>query len=730
MKNFKKNSLFLLMFLICNFNLLAQQIPQSFNYQAIARTLDGTSISKKDIIVEINILKTNINGNLVYREIHNVVTDDFGMFQVEIGKGTPTFDAQIQDFSQIEWLNDYYYLNIRIDFEGNEILNGLTDLGTMKLQSVPYSLASKSAIYANNLSFPVQLKLSDLSDIDFSQISNNQIIYWNSDIQKWQNKTQDLFLKADGSVNLTQNWTITGKNLTITNSDFNVISGKIICDSLRINSNVITSITTDGTLNGNSDFSIPTEKAVKTFVTANGSGNSWTSNANYIYVNNSKNIGIGTSTPSHKFEIQLDNEQGILFSGTFGGTVPDLGSGSRMSFYPGKAAFRAGRLENQPTFWNNDFVGNYSAAFGYDTKASGDFSFVCGSNNQVTGNNSFASGTGNNATGLNSLTFGENNSSPGINSAAFGTSTISSGKASMTIGNLCKTGNTSGIGGDYSLAIGNNTMVEGTGGFASGNLTTARGNFSAAFGENTLTSSIAVGSVVFGISSTAVGQYSLASGFSTFSGTFLESVFGRYNASIGNTTNSWVATESLFSIGNGTGASAKSNALVVMKNGNVGIGLGSASPAYKLDIAGDARANNWLTSSDSRLKKDIILIDNPIQKLAELNGYYYFWQKGSTTTRQVGVIAQEVEKVLPELVVNDTNGFKAVDYPKLSALLIEVAKNQQTQIVELKQQTEKLKVSNIEMNDKIDYLETKIEDLEKYIKAAANIKMNNEQKDK
>jgi hypothetical protein len=77
-----------------------------------------------------------------------------------------------------------------------------------------------------------------------------------------------------------------------------------------------------------------------------------------------------------------------------------------------------------------------------------------------------------------------------------------------------------------------------------------------------------------------------------------------------------------------------------------------------------------------------------------LNGYYYNWKEGEDPSVQVGVIAQEVEMALPEIVSTDSAGYKSVDYSKITALLIEVNKVQQKQINDLagivEQQNEKI----------------------------------------
>ncbi|MFK5855155.1 MAG: tail fiber domain-containing protein [Bacteroidota bacterium] len=88
-------------------------------------------------------------------------------------------------------------------------------------------------------------------------------------------------------------------------------------------------------------------------------------------------------------------------------------------------------------------------------------------------------------------------------------------------------------------------------------------------------------------------------------------------------------------------------------------------------------------------KTNIIVIDNPIEKLESINGYYYNWKKGKDESLQVGVIEQEVEEVLPEIVSTD-DGYKSVDYSKLTPLLIEAVKQQQQTIKSLIERIEVL----------------------------------------
>jgi hypothetical protein len=121
---------------------------------------------------------------------------------------------------------------------------------------------------------------------------------------------------------------------------------------------------------------------------------------------------------------------------------------------------------------------------------------------------------------------------------------------------------------------------------------------------------------------------------------------------------------------------ATSRFYIAGSSGNVGIG--TTAPGYKLDVAGDIRAVSFIySSSDRSLKKNITTISNPLDKISQLRGVTFDWK--SNNEASIGLIAQEVEKVYPELVKGD-DGSKAIQYSGLIAPLIEAVKEQQREI--------------------------------------------------
>jgi len=125
---------------------------------------------------------------------------------------------------------------------------------------------------------------------------------------------------------------------------------------------------------------------------------------------------------------------------------------------------------------------------------------------------------------------------------------------------------------------------------------------------------------------------------------------------------------------------------------NGALGVGTSSPT----TVGLIRATNDIIayySSDERLKENIRPILGALDKVMAINGVMFDWipltedqeihihgNKGA----DVGIIAQEIEKVLPEVVTTRDNGYKAVNYEKIVALLIEAIKNQQLEIETIK----------------------------------------------
>ncbi|MEJ2218781.1 MAG: tail fiber domain-containing protein [Gemmatimonadota bacterium] len=291
--------------------------------------------------------------------------------------------------------------------------------------------------------------------------------------------------------------------------------------------------------------------------------------------------------------VRVNGEGSFLATGTYqsGTTVPPpmSGAGTRVMWYPEKAAFRAGSVDE--TEWDAANVGDYSAAFGRNTKA----------------------------------------------------------------------------GGPYSTAF--------------GGATTATGAFSAAFGINSIASGD--GSIAAGAGVSAIGDYSAAFGSST-SQAYGSLVIGQYNV-IAGTQTSWVSTDPLFVAGNGLSITQPSNALTLYKNGNMTI------------------AGTLTQSSDARLKEDMEPLEGTLQKVMQLTPIRYRFRPntGRPGGEQIGLTAQQVQPLFPELVKQDGDGYLSLSYANLSAVLVKAVQEQQAEIAPLQAKIRALQERNDQLESEV-----------------------------
>lgn len=148
-------------------------------------------------------------------------------------------------------------------------------------------------------------------------------------------------------------------------------------------------------------------------------------------------------------------------------------------------------------------------------------------------------------------------------------------------------------------------------------------------------------------------------------------------------------------------------ALAINLGGNVGIRV--SNPSFALHVNGDAAkttgGGSWTIVSDERLKKSINRLSGALGKLSELRGVSFEWKKpeehGDLTGTQMGLVAQEVEKVFPEWVDTDLNGRKTLTTRGFEALVVEAFK-------ELKAENEALKTKYKELEARLKALEQAI----------------------
>jgi len=219
---------------------------------------------------------------------------------------------------------------------------------------------------------------------------------------------------------------------------------------------------------------------------------------------------------------------------------------------------------------------------------------------------------------------------------------------------------TRGATGSYSTAMGRNITASGLYSTAMGIGTTASANYSTAMGSYTTAS---------GSYSTAMGSFTTASDYASLS-------IGRYNSvnsavTAGGSAASFDTDNAALVIGNGTGT--LSDAFVVYFNGNA-------------TLSGDLTIN-----SDERLKDNIQPLGSTLDKLHQIEGKTYSLKKDEKHTPKIGVLAQEVQAVFPELVTEGGDGILSVNYQGLVPVLINAINEQEVKIAALEAQNAEIK---------------------------------------
>ena len=440
-------------------------------------------------------------------------------------------------------------------------------------------------------------------------------------------------------------------------------------------------------------------------------------------------VGIGTSSPLNALHVA---DSSVLFSAP--ATLPvspsfniPSGGGNRFLWYADKAAMRAGGAAGSE--WDRNSIGAYSFGSGFGVTASDQFSFSTGFGSASTYTASFSAGV--------------HTSSQGIGSASFGEETFAKARAAFTVGSYNDaTDNPSPSGivaTDRIFQIGNGSAAGGH-----SNAMTILRNGNVGIGNLNPLTPLAFNSVVGNkislYTTNATAQYGigLQSGLLQFytdiAGASIAFGSGSSNSfsermRINNSGTDGMVLSGRVLLKSGTGLitdvpgvwtykpdnSALLGFMGTQNSTNIGffsgitnqwglvfdaanmrVGIGTSTPSQALNVAGNILATGTITPSDARYKKNITPIEQPLEKLQRLNGVTYNYRSEEfpdmkfPDATQVGLIAQEVEKVYPQLVFTDDKGYKAVDYVKLIPLLIESAKVQQKEIEELKMMVEKL----------------------------------------
>ena len=192
--------------------------------------------------------------------------------------------------------------------------------------------------------------------------------------------------------------------------------------------------------------------------------------------------------------LRLNDDAGLVVRGTAeSGSIPATGAGVRMMWYPGRYAFRAGRVQDfgggaGTTYWDDVNVGFGSTAFGSGTRASGDHSFAANLATTASGDESVA--LGNNGTASGDRAFAFNGTASAVGAVAIGSGAQATSDDALAMG-------PSSIAGGLAAIVLGPSIANGNFGVAIGLQNSASGQFSVAIGKNARTAN-RQGSVVLG----------------------------------------------------------------------------------------------------------------------------------------------------------------------------------------------------------------------------------------
>jgi hypothetical protein len=327
-------------------------------------------------------------------------------------------------------------------------------------------------------------------------------------------------------------------------------------------------------------------EADRLFVVGKGTNSSTRSNA--ITVLKSGNTGIGTDVPAALLHTNGTATGGgnVLLAGMYKssspGNPPASGAGTRMMWYPDKAAFRAGQVT--ATHWDKDSIGSYSVAMGQNTSAKGAWSTAMGSGTTASGNYSTAMGEGTKALGYRSTAMGGSTTASngfstamGYNTKAIGWKSTAMGDGTTASGEYSSTamGQNTTASGSWSTAMGSSTTASGSSSTAMGSGTNASGGSSTAMGYSTRASGSS--STAMGSSTTASGDKSTAMGLNTTASRYCSTAMGESTAALGD-----------YSTSMGQGTTASGDYSTSMGQGTTAQGNHSTSMGINTTASGAA----------------------------------------------------------------------------------------------------------------------------------------------
>lgn len=748
------------------------QTPQGFSYQAVVRDTSGQVIQNQLVSIRAGILQNSSTGTLVYSESHSLSSNTFGLINLEIGTG----NVISGDFTTIDWGSNSYFLKIEIDQTGG---SNYQLMGSSQLLSVPYALYSEKSgdisIWKKNGN---DAYYND-GNVGVGTISPNGRLQVNSDSTAGTNDVIFSVLNANGDTvfavyqegvriwvddnggtkaNGSRGGFAVG-GFSPTKAGFTNEYLRVTPDSVRvyINDDYV-STKANGSRGG--------------FAVGGFSPTKGTATDNYLFVQDDstriytgdtvsgfgvENLGLSASssymkmTPNNYFIGHNAGENTVGLYNTFIGFESGLENttGTENIFI----GYESGYSNLSGT--ENVFLGNgsgFSNIDGYDNVFIGNWSGYLNTSgifNVFVGNNTGSANT----TGRSNVFIGD---------AAGESNTI--GNSNIFIGDWSGASNIDGqdnifmgdgagglnISGSYNVFIGAGSGSENISGLgnvfigdASGLANTDGSDNVFLGGESGYSNTIGINNVFLGAGS---GYTNINGAENVFLGpeagylnedgygnTFLGSYSGQTNVSgihnvyLGYEAGLEATGDSNVFIGYGAGSfELGSNKLYIENSDDSAPLIWGDFNTDEVQINGDlCYTGIFGACSDIRYKKNLKPISNTLINLKNLQAYYYDWKIDEfpdmtfTDRTQIGVMAQDLEKIYPELVKTDQNGYKSVDYSKLSVVLLEAIKEQQKLIDELNKSNNELKAENQKSNKEIQELNNRISKIESLLNSSA-----------
>lgn len=443
-----------------------QTVPQAMNYQAIAENAAGSPVINQSIGIKVSIYSGSANGVLVWQETHLPTTNQFGLFVVIIGQGTSTGAGAVPDFSLINWGAASHFLKISMDISGG---TNYVDMDNSQLLSVPYALYSSKAGKTTD-----PIALNDLKDVDTSGTVTGNTLKWNG--TNWKPArdnnsdtalyayTAGIALKADTASFVkiakadTAYFAYHADTATYAVSSGNALNANhsTYSDTASYALNCPTDLSNNWHLTGNNGIAPATN-----FI---GSINAAdliikTNNQERMRITAAGKLGLGIAAPVAS--VHMVGADGFIAQGTFGtGTVQSPGGGTRMMWYPKKAAFRAGYITGNQ--WDDVNIGNYSFSTGISSVAKGIGAVAMGQTCSAGDSCGVAMGYNSTASGKYGVAMGNVSIASGNSAVALGRGCIASGTAAVGIGyHVTASGNMSTAFGYYTTASGDNSVAMG-----------------------------------------------------------------------------------------------------------------------------------------------------------------------------------------------------------------------------------------------------------------------------